>query len=58
MLTLEYDGTNYSGWQIQDNANSIQAEVEKAIYRLTKKRGHLNRGRKNRCKSSCSWTGG
>ncbi len=37
MLTLEYDGTNYSGWQIQDNANSIQAEVEKAIYRLTKK---------------------
>ncbi len=37
MLTLEYDGTNYSGWQIQDNANSIQAEVEKAIYKLTKK---------------------
>jgi tRNA pseudouridine38-40 synthase len=37
MLTLEYDGTNYSGWQIQNNANSIQAEVEKAIYKLTKK---------------------
>lgn len=37
MLTLEYDGTNYSGWQIQENANSIQAEIQKAIYTLTKK---------------------
>lgn len=30
-LTIQYDGTNYSGWQIQSNANSIQQEVINAI---------------------------
>lgn len=30
-IELFYKGTNYSGFQIQDNANSIQAEVEKAL---------------------------
>ncbi len=35
MLTIEYDGTNYSGWQLQLNAPSIQEEVEKALHKLT-----------------------
>lgn len=26
-ITLEYDGTNYSGWQVQKNAKSIQATL-------------------------------
>lgn len=30
-LTLAYDGTNYSGWQVQANALSIQTLVQKAI---------------------------
>ena len=30
-IELFYKGTNYSGFQIQQNANSIQAEVEKAL---------------------------
>jgi tRNA pseudouridine38-40 synthase len=30
-LTLEYAGTRYSGWQIQQNARTVQGEVEKAI---------------------------
>jgi tRNA pseudouridine38-40 synthase len=30
-LELAYKGTNYSGFQIQDNATSIQQEVEKAL---------------------------
>jgi tRNA pseudouridine38-40 synthase len=30
-LELAYKGTNYSGFQIQDNASSIQREVEKAL---------------------------
>ncbi len=34
-MTLEYDGKGYSGWQRQENANSVQAEVEKAIFKLT-----------------------
>ncbi len=30
-VTLAYDGTCYSGFQLQKNANSIQAEVEKGL---------------------------
>lgn len=30
-LTVEYDGTDYVGWQRQDNGPSIQAELESAI---------------------------
>jgi tRNA pseudouridine38-40 synthase len=30
-LTIAYDGTNYSGWQVQENAPSIQALVQKAL---------------------------
>jgi tRNA pseudouridine38-40 synthase len=30
-VEVSYKGTNYSGFQVQQNANSIQAEVEKAL---------------------------
>jgi tRNA pseudouridine38-40 synthase len=30
-ITIEYDGSNYCGWQIQPNGASIQAELERAI---------------------------
>jgi tRNA pseudouridine38-40 synthase len=30
-IEVSYRGTNYSGFQIQQNANSIQAEIEKAL---------------------------
>ena len=33
--TVAYDGTNYSGFQIQNNAPSIQAEIERAILEIT-----------------------
>lgn len=35
-LTLEYDGTDYVGWQVQANGRSIQGEVEKALAALLK----------------------
>ena len=35
-LEVAYKGTNYSGFQIQQNSNSIQAEVEKAFQILQK----------------------
>lgn len=35
MLTIEYDATNYSGWQLQLNAPSVQEEIEKALKKLT-----------------------
>ncbi len=33
-LTIEYDGTNYHGWQIQKNAVTVQEYVEKALAKL------------------------
>ena len=37
-LTIEYDGTNYAGWQRQTNAPSIEAELEAAIGRIVQER--------------------
>ncbi|TAL68247.1 MAG: tRNA pseudouridine(38-40) synthase TruA [Bacteroidetes bacterium] len=34
ILKIEYDGTNYGGWQIQPNAPSIQEEIEKVLSQL------------------------
>lgn len=30
-VEFAYDGTNYHGWQIQPNGNSVQAELQKAL---------------------------
>ncbi len=35
VLVVEYDGTNYSGWQIQPNATSIQEILEQVWFKLT-----------------------
>lgn len=34
-FTVEYDGSNYVGWQRQDNAPSVQGSIEQAILSLT-----------------------
>ena len=31
-LTIEYDGTDFAGWQVQDNGPSIQAEMMTAVH--------------------------
>ncbi len=31
ILTIEYNGTRYSGWQIQKNARTVAGELERAI---------------------------
>lgn len=40
-LTIEYDGTNYSGWQRQPNAVTIQQTIENAIFNITRKNSEL-----------------
>ena len=35
LLTVAYDGTEYHGWQIQDNGDTIEGELNRAIEQLT-----------------------
>jgi len=37
-ITLEYEGTNYSGWQVQTGSpvKTIQGEIEKALFEIFK----------------------
>lgn len=35
-LTIEYAGTRYSGWQIQNNARTVQGELERAVREAAK----------------------
>ncbi|WP_455478845.1 tRNA pseudouridine(38-40) synthase TruA [Bartonella sp. B10] len=34
-LTIEYDGSNYAGWQRQENLHTIQGAIEQAIFRFS-----------------------
>ena len=34
-LTIEYNGTRYSGWQIQKNARTVAGDLERAIGEAT-----------------------
>ena len=40
-LTLQYDGTDYSGWQIQKNGSTIQGALEDAIFSITNDRSKV-----------------
>ncbi|MDP3786569.1 MAG: tRNA pseudouridine(38-40) synthase TruA [Candidatus Omnitrophota bacterium] len=41
LLKIEYDGTNYSGWQSQKNSRSIQDTTEAALKRITGRKARL-----------------
>lgn len=41
-LIMEYDGTNYCGWQIQDNAVTIEQIVENALHKITGEKQKVN----------------
>ncbi len=34
-LTIEYNGSPYSGWQFQKNEKTVQGEIEKAIFKFS-----------------------
>ena len=40
-LIIEYDGTNYHGWQTQKNAKTVQDVIERAIEGLTGEKAAL-----------------
>ena len=37
-LLISYDGTNYSGWQIQPNAPSIQESIQQALSKILREK--------------------
>lgn len=41
-LIIEYDGTNYCGWQVQENGPTIQGSLEKALYAVTGEKAAVN----------------
>ncbi len=41
-ITIEYDGTDYFGWQRQPNRATVQQRVEEAIEAVTQARTHVN----------------
>lgn len=42
LLTIEYDGTGYAGWQVQPNGVSIQQVLEEALEKLLKEKVRLH----------------
>ena len=40
-LTVAYDGTNYCGWQIQKNGDSVQAQLNRCLGELLKEPVHV-----------------
>lgn len=41
-LTIEYDGTEYVGWQRQESGRTVQAEIERALEAITGERTIVN----------------
>ncbi|MBI3787645.1 MAG: tRNA pseudouridine(38-40) synthase TruA, partial [Ignavibacteriales bacterium] len=37
-LYIEYEGTRFSGWQIQKNARTVQGEIDNALGKILQTR--------------------
>ena len=40
-LTIQYNGTKYSGWQIQPNVDTVQQQIGEAIQIITREKVNL-----------------
>ena len=41
-IIIEYDGTKFSGWQFQNNARTVQDEIRKAVFEITRETVSVN----------------
>ena len=41
-IIVQYNGANYSGWQVQENKNTIQGCLQQAIYNVTAENTEVN----------------
>lgn len=41
LLTIQYLGTNYAGWQVQQNAVSVQEVLQEALWKILNKRVNI-----------------
>ena len=44
LLSIEYDGKNYHGWQEQDNPNTVQGKIQKSIFNFSQEDVKLHVG--------------
>ena len=44
LIKIEYDGTDFVGWQSQKNGKSVQDSIEKALKKVLKKKNKNYRG--------------
>ena len=56
-LTLEYDGTPFVGWQMQENGASVQGRLAEAIKIFLRRGGRPARRRPHRCRRACARPG-
>ena len=40
-MTIQYDGTNLHGWQVQKNERTVQGEIEFALQKIFKNQNWL-----------------
>ena len=42
LLTIEYDGTNFKGWQSQEGQKTVNSEIEEALEKALSERVFIN----------------
>ena len=52
-LTVAYDGTDYCGWQVQNNGATIEGELNTALTQLTGQTVKVIGAKPHRCRCAC-----